>query len=226
MNQSFLRIGVLTALVSAWAVAPASADIIFEKLGGGTGNNVLFQCPPGDAICEAELADDDEFLIGTIQNTTYQTLFEADVDIEPGAAGQATMKEVDPAATLWTMLDMSWLNFDSTDLVILRIKPVSDDTSIVLTACDNLGDCTWTSFPDFTGIDAPAGDFFRVRAIDGQRIVSVGVTASSGSLSEVEQVRLGDLFDGDDVIPSPEPTMLALFGIGLCGAAARVRRRR
>jgi hypothetical protein len=218
-------VGAVLAVVSAVAVAPTEADIIFEKLGGGTGNNVLFQCPAGDAACEAELIDDDNRLIGTIQNTIYQTEFLADENIQPGAAGQATIKEVDED-TDWSTLGLSWLNFTATDLVILRIKPTTDGTTIVLTACDNLGDCTWTSAPDFTGIDAPAGDFFRVRTENGQWITSVQVTASLGSLSEVEQVRVGDLLVGDDVIPSPEPGVLALFGVGLFFVGFQARRRK
>lgn len=224
LTRRDFRVGALLLAVSAVAV-PSEADIIFEKLGGGTGNNVLFACPSGDTACETELADNDDILIGTIQNTTFQTEFDANVNIEPGAAGQATIEEVN-TATIWTTLDMEWINFDSTDLVILRIKPTTDGTTIVLTACDNLGDCSWTSFPDFTGIDAPSGDFFRVRTENGQRIVSVGLTASNGSLSEVEQVRLGNLFIGDDVVVAPEPASLALFGMSLLAVGFHARRKR
>jgi PEP-CTERM motif len=218
-------VGALLLAVSALAV-PSEADIIFEQLGGGTGNNVLFQCPAvgGDPDCAADLVDDDLTLIGTVQNTTFQSLFTANVNVQPGGSGQATIEEVN-TATVWTTLDMEWVNFDTTDLVILRVKPTTDGTTIVLTACDNLGDCSWTSFPDFTGIDAPSGDFFRVRTEAGQRIVSVGVAASNGSLSEVEQVRLGNLFIGDDVV-APEPAALALFGMGLLAVGFRARRNR
>jgi hypothetical protein len=224
MNGRILRVGALLAVMTAVAAVPSQADIIFERLGGGTGNNVLFACPAGDTACEDDLADDNMTLIGTIQNTEFQTLFTADVNIQPGAAGQATIEEVD-SSTLWQTLDLEWINFDSTDLVILRIKPTSDDTTIVLTACDNLGNC-FSSSPNFTGIDAPQGDFFRIRTENDQRIVSLGVTASLGSLSEIEQVRLGNLFVGDDVIPAPEPAVLALFGVGLFAVGFRVRRKR
>ncbi len=225
MTGKFWKIGALVAVVSMAGAVPSEADIIFERLGGGTGNNVLFSCPAGDAACATSLTNDDNLLTGTVQNTIYQTLFTANVNIEPGAAGQATIKEVS-AATVWTSLELDWLNFDSTNEVVLRIKPTSDDTTIILSACDNLDDCTWTSSPDFTGVDAPAGDFFRLRTINDQWITSVSIAASNGSLSEVEQVRLGDLRDGDDVIPAPEPAVMALFGMGLFAVGFHARRKK
>ena len=225
MTGKAWKIGALVAVVSMAGAVPSEADIIFERLGGGTGNNVLFTCPAGDSACETDLIDGNKTLTGTVQNTIYQTLFTADVNIQPGAAGQATIMEVD-ANSIWTSLELEWLNFDSTNEVVLRIKPISDNTTIILSACDNLGDCSWTSSPDFTGVNAPAGDFFRLRTANGQWITSVSVNATNGSLNEVEQVRLGDLVDGDDVIPAPEPAVMALFGIGLFAVGFQARRKK
>ena len=77
---------------------------------------------------------------------------------------------------------------------------------------------------DFT-VDANGQNFFTVTAINGQFISSISLTAIAGAIFEdVRQVRLG----GDDIVqnPVPEPMTMLLFGTGLAGVAARVRRRR
>lgn len=77
---------------------------------------------------------------------------------------------------------------------------------------------------DFT-VDANGQNFFTVDAINGQFITSISLTAIAGALIEdVRQVRLG----GADIVqnPVPEPVTMILFGTGLAGVAARVRRSR
>ena len=149
----------------------------------------------------------------------FQALFTANVNIMPGASGQATITEVD-AATNWTVLDIDWLNFASTDEVILRIKPAAPSANITITACDGAA-CTSTSF---TGISAPSGSFFSINVTGMSLITSVAISATTGSLSEVEQVRVGDLFDDDDQ-ELPEPATLSLMGAGLLLSGYRARRR-
>jgi len=210
------RVAVLLAL----AIIPCQASIIFTAGGGGTGNNVLLQCPPGDLECLAENADNDSRLFGTVQNTLFQTQFDANVNIMPGASGQATIVPA-LAGDAWTLLDLSWINFASTDEVILRVKPLEDDTTVVLSATDQFGN-TFTSAPNFAGVPAPQGQFFTLTTADGQLITSVRV-ASDKSLVEVEQVRLGNLNGGGGEVP--EPGTLSLLGAGLLFAGVIWRRR-
>jgi hypothetical protein len=207
------------AVVLALAIIPCQASIIFTAGGGGTGNNVLLQCPPGDLECLAENADNDSRLFGTVQNTLFQTQFDANVNIMPGASGQATIVPA-LAGDAWTLLDLSWITFASTDEVILRVKPLEDDTTVVLSATDQFGN-TFTSAPNFAGVPAPQGQFFTLTTADGQLITSVRI-ASDKSLVEVEQVRLGNLNGGGEV---PEPGTLGLLGAGLLFAGVIWRRR-
>ena len=210
------------AFVLALSFIPSQASIIFTAGSSGTGNNVLLQCPSGDLVCLQENADNDSRLFGTVQNTPLQTRFDANVNIMPGASGQATIVPV-LAGDVWTLLDLSWINFVSTDEVILRVKPLEDDTTVVLSATDQFGN-TFTS--NFAGVPAPQGQFFTLTTADGQRITSVRVASDNG-LAEIEQVRLGNLFEGrtgggGDV---PEPGTLTLFGAGLAFAGVVWRRR-
>lgn len=229
MKRRVALVGALFALGTALGASTSEADILFSQGASGTGNNVLFKCPAGDTSCQTELFDNDNTLIGTVQNTTRQVQFTSDVNIIAPASGQARIEEF-TETTVWTMLDIDFLNFDSTNEVVLRIKPsgtAGSTATIVLFACNQFfngsGDPTCETSTPFT-ITAPAGDFFTLSVAAGQLITSVRVTATSGSLSQVEQVRIGRLFDGDNVV-LPEPASLLLMGAGFLVTGYKVRRR-
>ena len=198
---------------------PSQASIIFQTASGGTGNNILLNCPDGDLLCVAENADNDQTLFGRVGNSDSQTQFDANVNIKPGASGQASILPV-LAGDNWTLLDLSWINFFATDEVILRVKPVEDDTDVVLSAMDQFGNA-FTSTPAFTGVQAPQGQFFRLSTTDGHLITSVRL-ASSKSLAEVEQVRLGNIVQS---VETPEPGTVTLLSAGLLFAGFVWRRR-
>jgi hypothetical protein len=70
-------------------------------------------------------------------------------------------------------------------------------------------------------------NFFGLQAIDGQLINTVLITTAGVELHDVRQIRLGGITtdDGTGPDPAPEPTTMALLGLGLIGAGYARRRR-
>lgn len=80
-------------------------------------------------------------------------------------------------------------------------------------------------FQEIVAVDAAGQNFFTVDAINGQLITSIELLAQGMvEFEDLRQVRIGGTAPAQQ--PVPEPVTMVLFGTGLAGVAARVRRRR
>ena len=80
-------------------------------------------------------------------------------------------------------------------------------------------------FTEVVSVDANGENFFTVDAINGQLMLSIEILALGDvEFQDLRQVRIGGT--GVAQQPVPEPMTMLLFGTGLAGVAARVRRNR
>ncbi len=136
-------------------------------------------------------------------------------------SGQATISG-GTGNTALTQLTFGLANNDTFTRAVFNINAATSGSVVIHVEGVNIDGGFFED--DFT-VDANGQNFFTVTAINGQFISSISLTAISGAIFEdVRQVRLG----GDDIVqnPVPEPTTMLLFGTGLAGVAAKVRRRR
>jgi hypothetical protein len=78
------------------------------------------------------------------------------------------------------------------------------------------------TYQDSFTVSANGQNFFTIDAINGQLMNSITLSAvgAGNEFEDLRQVRIGD------AAAVPEPMTMLLFGTGLAGIAARVRRRR
>jgi hypothetical protein len=130
------------------------------------------------------------------------------------------------ASTGWTSLLIDWISFESTDLAILKVVPVTSG-NVEICATDqfsNTGQCF-----SFSGINTNAGRFFTIAPDpaepNNQQLINTITISAAGGLKAVQQVRIGEIFSADTT-PIPEPGTLSLMGVGLLLAGfTRFRRK-
>jgi hypothetical protein len=67
-------------------------------------------------------------------------------------------------------------------------------------------------------------NFFVLSVADNQLLRSIEISTTTGLL-DIGEIRIDGFHNGTDVTPVPEPASMTLLGLGLAGAAARLRRR-
>lgn len=76
-------------------------------------------------------------------------------------------------------------------------------------------------------LDGSGNNFFTITAVAGQRILSVNFSTTV-EIADLSQVRIGGIqaVTTPPQTPIPEPTTMLLFGSGLAGLVAKLRKRR
>src|SRR5215204_6146962 len=134
-------------------------------------------------------------------------------------SGQATVSG-GTGNTALTQITFGLANNDTFTRAVFNINAsTGGSVQIDVTGIDLDGNTSHQTFV----ITANGQNFFTLTAINGQLITDISLTAINGAVfQDVRQVRLG----GSEIEPVPEPMTMLLFGTGLAGVAAKVRRRR
>ena len=187
----------------------ARADIIIA-----TGNNPQ---PDENVLLNTGLSGNPIF--GTTNQTGFSVRFSSNENLTAPANGQA---RIEGANGDLTQLNISLPGATFTSL-ILNIDAAAAGTVNFVVTEDN-GQQTAGTF----ALGASGENFFTITAINGQRISSVAFTTDVAmtitNVDDVAQVRIGGAQPSTN--PVPEPVTMVLFGTGLAGVAAKVRRRR
>ena len=187
----------------------ARADIIIAA-----GNNPQ---PDENVLLNTGLTGNPIF--GTTNQTGFSVRFSSNENLTAPANGQARIEAADGTLTQLT-IDLPGATFTS---LILNIDAAAAGTVNFVVTEDN-GQQTAGSF----ALGASGENFFTITAINGQRISSVAFTTDVAmtvtNVDDVAQVRIGGAQQATN--PVPEPVTMVLFGTGLAGVAAKLRRRR
>ena len=189
--------------------ATARADIIIA-----TGNNPQ---PDENVLLNTGVTGNPIF--GTTNQTGTSVRFSSNENLTAPANGQARIEAADGTLTQLTV-DLPGATFTS---LILNIDAAAAG-SVNFVVTENNGQQTQGTF----ALGASGQNFFTITAINGQRISSVAFTTNVAmtvtNVDDVAQIRIGGA--QPTTAPVPEPVTMVLFGTGLAGIAARVRRRR
>ena len=207
--SKMLRTVLLLVAFAFMAEATARADIMIA-----VGNN-----PQDDENVLLNTGMTGNPIFGTTNQTGFSVRFSSNEDLTAPAMGQARIEAVDGALTQLTV-DIPGATFTS---LILNID-AAEDGMVFFTVVEDNGDITTGQF----ALSGSGENFFTITAVAGQRISSVTFTTDVDmtitDVDDTSQIRIGGAEQAEQ--PIPEPMTMILFGTGLAGVAASVRRRR
>jgi hypothetical protein len=194
------------------AAVPARADIVFiQGPTSAADENIQFNSPG--------LISTGNPVTGATNQTNTVFNFSSNVNLTTPSAGQARIERAGGGTfnTLTITPVNPLVTFNELDFNINAVA----NGFVTFTATEDNGQVTTSQV---FSLDASGQNFFSLTAINNQRIRIVMFTTTVG-IQDVRQVRVGGIATGTPTAPIPEPMTLLLFGTGLAGVAARLRRR-
>ena len=187
----------------------ARADVIF--IVGPTSaadENVLFNGPgtvsTGNPVTGRTNQTDQLFNISSNVTLTTPAQGQARVERSGGGTFNTLTFQFANAGTTFTELDFN-VNAATAGAITFTVTEINGQVHVFNSTVDPNGQ-----------------NFFSFESHSGQFIRTVSFTTTA-QVSDVRQIRVGGVGQQQ---PIPEPVTMILFGTGLAGVAARVRRRR
>ena len=207
----FSKVGLAAALVAAAALvspAPASADIILTL--GNVGSI-------DDDTITLDNGETGTTILGDLEGG-FTARFVGIETLESQASGQARIESADGNGFNYLKFDLVGADFTS---LILNI-----DASAAGTA-DFFGrDTDGNLFSFLDTAVGTSGSFYTLQAINGQRIAYLEFFSDVPiHFVDMGQFRVGGA-QNSDIVVSPEPASMLLFGTGIVALVARRRSRR
>jgi hypothetical protein len=159
---------------------------------------------------------------GTINGTTGVEFVSNSGNLSSNPSGQAVVSPGN-TNTAFTDIGFSLANGGTFTRAVFNINSAYTGDMLVTITGINLDGGTYT---ETFAIVANGQNFFTFDSINGQLMLSITLTAQGAGnvFEDLRQVRIGEAVGPTE--PVPEPVTMILFGTGLAGIAAKVRRRR
>jgi hypothetical protein len=209
--SKFALAAATLAVILVASAAPARADIVVMSGVNNQGtDNVLLTT-----------ATNVNVVTGTVNSGAFGVEFTSNSgNLSGNASGQAVISAGstnDP----FTNVGFQLANGATFTRAVFNLNSANDGSVTITVTGVNINGGVFTQQ---LSVDASGQNFFTVDAINGQLITRVELTAGQGvELEDLRQVRIGG---GANPAAVPEPVTMLLFGTGLAGVAAKVRRRR
>src|SRR5215213_7084555 len=214
------RLGSLKRLLLSLAVVgivslaagTAKADIVVVTGVNNQGTDNVLLNPATNVLTVTGTVGPDNLLVNFTSSSGSGLL-------NANPSGQATVSG-GTGNTALTQLTFGLANNDTFTRAVFNINAATNGSVLIHVEGVNINGGFFED--DFT-VDANGENFFTVTAINGQFISNISLTGINGAVfQDVRQVRLG----GSEVVNTvPEPMTMLLFGTGLAGIAAGLRRR-